>query len=82
MMRKYLDGQLFKPQPVMEALDDAMVVLFAFDRVHEVSFNLFLKFTLVIALKNQFRSDVVYLVCNQAESPCTNCGGSYIKNNM
>lgn len=44
-MRKYLDGRLFKPRPVMEALDEAMVVLFALTEFHDVSFNLFLKFT-------------------------------------
>ena len=45
IMRKYLDGQLFKPQPVMEALDQAMEVLFLLTRFHDVSFNLFLKFS-------------------------------------
>ena len=45
IMRKYLDGQLFKPRPVMETLDDAMKVLFALTEFHDVSFNLFLKFT-------------------------------------
>ena len=44
-MRKYLDGQLFKPRPVMEALDEAMTVLFALTEFHDVSFNLFIKFT-------------------------------------
>ena len=45
IMRKYLDGQLFKPRPVMEALDEAMEVLFALTEFHDVSFNLFLKFS-------------------------------------
>jgi hypothetical protein len=45
IMRKYLDGQLFKQRPVMEALDEAMEVLFALTEFHDVSFNLFLKFT-------------------------------------
>jgi hypothetical protein len=45
IMRKYLDSQLFKPRPVMEALDEAMTVLFALTEFHDVSFNLFLKFT-------------------------------------
>jgi hypothetical protein len=45
IMRKYLDGLLFKPRPVMETLDEAMVVLFALTEFHDVSFNLFLKFT-------------------------------------
>jgi len=44
-MRKYLDGQLFKPQPVMEALDEAMTVLFRYTEFHDVGFNLFLKFS-------------------------------------
>ena len=45
IMRKYLDTQLFKPCPVMEALDDAMTVLFGLTEFHDVSFNLFLKFS-------------------------------------
>jgi hypothetical protein len=45
IMRKYLDSQLFKPRPVMEALDEAMTVLFALTEFHDVSFNLFLKFS-------------------------------------
>jgi len=45
IMRKYLDSQLFKPRPVMETLDEAMGVLFALTEFHDVSFNLFLKFT-------------------------------------
>ena len=45
IMRKYLDAQLFKPRPVMETLDEAMQVLFALTEFHDVSFNLFLKFT-------------------------------------
>jgi hypothetical protein len=45
MMRKYLDAQLFKPRPVMEALDLAMEVLFPFTEFHKISFELFLKFT-------------------------------------
>jgi hypothetical protein len=44
-LRKYLDGQLFKARPVMESLDEAMEVLFAYTEFHDVSFNLFLKFT-------------------------------------
>ena len=44
-MRQYLDRQLFKPRPVMEALDEAMTVLFAMTEFHDVSFNLFLKFS-------------------------------------
>jgi len=45
IMRKYLDTQLFKPRPVMEALDEAMTVLFGLTEFHDVSFNLFLKFS-------------------------------------
>jgi hypothetical protein len=44
IMRKYLDTQLFKPRPVMEALDEAMEVLFGYTEFHEVGLNLFLKF--------------------------------------
>jgi hypothetical protein len=44
-MRKYLDTQLFKPRPVMEALEQAMEALFPLTEFHDVSFNLFLKFT-------------------------------------
>ena len=45
MLRKYLDGQLFKPRPVMEALDEAMEALFPYTDFHKASFDLFLKFT-------------------------------------
>jgi hypothetical protein len=45
MLRKYLDAQLFKPRPVMEALDLAMEVLFPYTDFHKASFGLFLKFT-------------------------------------
>lgn len=45
IMRKYLDSQLFKPRPVMETLDEAMEVLFALTEFHDVSLNLFLKFS-------------------------------------
>src|SRR5215212_11128637 len=45
MLRKHLDAQLFKPRPVMEALDLAMEVLFPFTEFHKASFDLFLKFT-------------------------------------
>jgi hypothetical protein len=44
-LRKNLDAQLFKPRPVMEALDLAMEVLFPFTDFHKASFDLFLKFT-------------------------------------
>jgi hypothetical protein len=34
-----------QPRPVMEALDEAMTVLFALTQFHDVGFNLFLKFS-------------------------------------
>jgi hypothetical protein len=45
VLRKYLDGLLIKPRPVMEALDEAMGVLFTYTEFHDVGFNLFLKFS-------------------------------------
>lgn len=45
MLRKYFDAQIIKPRPVMEALDQAMEVLFPFTDFHKASFDLFLKFT-------------------------------------
>ena len=45
MLRKYLDSQLIKPRPVMEALDEAMDVLFGLSEFHDMGFNLFLKFS-------------------------------------
>jgi hypothetical protein len=33
-----------QPRPVMEALDEAMTVLFALTQFHDASFNLFLKY--------------------------------------
>jgi hypothetical protein len=44
-LRKYLDAQLFKPRPVMEALDLAMEVLFPYTDFHKASFEMFLKYT-------------------------------------
>jgi len=44
ILRKYLDAQLFKPRPVMEALDLAMEVLFPYTDFHRASFEMFLKF--------------------------------------
>jgi hypothetical protein len=44
-VRNYLDAQLFKPRPVMEALDLAMEVLFPYTDFHKASFDLFLKYT-------------------------------------
>ena len=45
IMRQYLDRQLIKPRPIMEALDEAMTVLFAMTEFHDMGFNLFLKFS-------------------------------------
>ena len=45
MIHHYLDAQLFKPHPVMEALDLAMEVLFPYTDFHKASFDLFLKYT-------------------------------------
>jgi len=44
MIHNYLDAQLFKPRPVMEALDLAMEVLFPYTDFHKASFDLFLKY--------------------------------------
>ena len=44
MIHHYLDAQLFKPHPVMEALDLAMEVLFLYTDFHKASFDLFLKY--------------------------------------
>ena len=44
VLRKHLDTQLIKARPVMEALDEAMEVLFPLTQFHDVSFNLFLKY--------------------------------------
>src|SRR5689334_3836374 len=44
ILRKHLDAQLIKPRPIMDALDQAMEVLFPLTQFHDVSFNLFLKF--------------------------------------
>lgn len=43
-LRLYLDAQLIKPSPVMEALDLAMKALFPYTGFHKASFDLFLKF--------------------------------------
>ena len=43
MLYKYLDSQLFKPQPVMEALDLALEVLFPLTEFHKATFDLFVK---------------------------------------
>ena len=44
-LRKHLDAQLFKPQPVMDALDHAMEVLFPYTDFHKASFEMFLQYT-------------------------------------
>jgi len=44
ILYQYLDAQLFKSQPVMEALDLAMEVLFPFTEFHKTTFDLFLKY--------------------------------------
>ena len=44
MLYKYLDTQLFKPRPVMEALDLALEVLFPLTEFHKTTFELFLKY--------------------------------------
>ena len=43
MLYHYLDAQLFKPQPVMEAIDLALEVLFPLTEFHKATFDLFLK---------------------------------------
>jgi len=45
LMRKQLDTQMFKPRPVMDALDLAMEVLLPLTQFHDASFNLFLKYS-------------------------------------
>lgn len=45
MIHNYLDAQLFKPRPVMEALDLAMEMLFPYTDFHKASFEMFLKYT-------------------------------------
>ncbi len=44
LLKKHLDTQLFKPRPVMDALDLAMEVLFPLTPFHGASFDLFIKF--------------------------------------
>jgi hypothetical protein len=43
MLYKYLDAQLFKPQPVMEAIDLALEILFPLTEFHKATFDLFVK---------------------------------------
>ena len=44
-LRIELDGMLIKSQPVMEALDLAMEILFDFTDFHDASFDLFVRLT-------------------------------------
>jgi len=43
-LRNRLNGQLLTPQPVMDALDVAMEVLFPYTDFHKASFDLFIKY--------------------------------------
>jgi hypothetical protein len=45
MLRIELDSLLIKSQPVIDALDDAMEVLFHYTDFHDASFDLFIRFT-------------------------------------
>jgi hypothetical protein len=45
MLRKYYDTRLIKSEPVMEALDLAIEVLFPYTDFHETSFDLFTRLT-------------------------------------
>ena len=45
MLRTELDMMLIKSQPVMEALDLAMEVLFPFTEFHDAAFDLFIRLT-------------------------------------
>ena len=45
ILRSYLEIQLFKCRPVLEALDLAMEALFPFTEFHEASFGLFIRLT-------------------------------------
>ena len=45
ILRTELDGMLIKSQPVLEALDDALEILFPFTSFHDASLDLFIRFT-------------------------------------
>lgn len=45
MLRMHLEGQLFKCPHVIEALDEAMEVLFPYTDFHSTSFDLFVRLT-------------------------------------
>jgi hypothetical protein len=44
-LRKYYEGQLIKPLPIMQAFDLARGVLFPYTDFHSASFDLFKKWT-------------------------------------
>jgi len=45
ILRTELDMLLIKSQPVIDALDDALEILFPFTSFHDASLDLFIKFT-------------------------------------
>ena len=45
ILRTELDSLLIKSKPVMDALDDAMEILFPYTSFHDATVDLFLKFT-------------------------------------
>jgi hypothetical protein len=45
ILRTELDSMLIKSQPVIEALDDALEILFPFTSFHDASLDLFIRFT-------------------------------------
>src|SRR5262245_6756947 len=45
ILRTELDSMLIKSQPVLEALDDALEILFPFTSFHDASLDLFIRFT-------------------------------------
>src|SRR5215203_6302604 len=45
ILRRYLDDQLIKYQPVSESLEIAMNVLFRYSEFHDESYNLFIRLT-------------------------------------
>jgi hypothetical protein len=44
MLRTFLEGQLFKSGQVIEALNEAMEVVFPYTEFHDASFTLFVRF--------------------------------------
>ena len=58
MLYKYLDTQLFKPRPVMEALDLAMEVLFPLTEFHKTTFHMIKsKFGQRLGIETNFSSE-------------------------